>query len=245
MDKFIIERHDFEVYQNKLNDIINDTKEYINLRTVKEEDEGWIWNSTHNVTGKELNSLVNDLMSHFLKIEDRFLKNYNGLLEIYKLFDIIDKKYVVSIQATIENLIETNKSLKSSQEDIRKLYDNQHVTLEKLVKFKQELEETKILSNIKLIYEEINNMNLLFDKNKKDMETVSSIIYTNTNELKKIKENQKNLEEEYENKINLLELKNEVLKGRINKEIFKAKILSTFSIILLIISLILIFIKRV
>lgn len=212
MNELVIKTHDFEQAKRGLKEFSQKEADELELDTVK-TDGGFLGLGNHKVTGYELNDRLSTIQQHLIDLNTTDNKIIKEFGQVYNALEALDKDYIQGILISIKATEKTSERIQVTQEQIKKIVDDQKKTLEVLKKFKQKLDGYAHLEDIDKIwadcqkwYNEINTLSNLID---------SAMVISNANSQKvEYLENQ------------LLELKNQSDKIQTNKENIDAKIAS-------------------
>lgn len=212
MNELVIKTHDFEQAKRGLKEFSQKEADELELDTVK-TDGGFLGLGNHKVTGYELNDRLSTIQQHLIDLNTTDNKIIKEFGQVYSALEALDKDYIQAILISIKATEKTSERIQVTQEQIKKIVDDQKKTLEVLKKFKQKLDGYAHLEDIDKIwadcqkwYNEITTLSNLID---------NAMAISNANSQKvEYLENQ------------LLELKNQSDKIQTNKENIDAKIAS-------------------
>lgn len=170
-DEYKIKRHDFEKAKNNIKIFSENKIEDIEIPHVATDRLIFF---SHNVTGKELNSITNKIEKHLIKLNERQNEFIDEFGEVYKALESLDKDYIsgilsgikaaeqasnqaidASVKATdaSEQAMDAIREAKIAQNNINKTME---VTIEKFKEFKSRLDSYKHLKDIDEIWESYN-----------------------------------------------------------------------------------------
>ncbi|NRG69880.1 hypothetical protein HPB00_10590 [Streptococcus suis] len=150
MDDLVIQHHDFENAKNEIKIFSEQTLMDLDIRRVKNKKDGVEvfgdlllgrgFNLDHVVTGDELNDLTSQVQKNFYNINNTLIKLIKEFGQVYSALEALDRDYIQAIILSIKATEETSKGLQKTQEQIKKIVENQRRTLEELKKFKQKID---------------------------------------------------------------------------------------------------------
>ncbi|HEL2422988.1 hypothetical protein ACTGJ2_06425 [Streptococcus suis] len=150
MDDLVIQHHDFENAKNEIKIFSEQTLMDLDIRRVKNKKDGVEvfgdlllgrgFNLDHVVTGDELNDLTSQIQKNFYNINNTLIKLIKEFGQVYSALEALDRDYIQAIILSIKATEETSKGLQKTQEQIKKIVENQRRTLEELKKFKQKID---------------------------------------------------------------------------------------------------------
>ncbi|HEM4955252.1 TPA: hypothetical protein U1165_001083 [Streptococcus suis] len=150
MDDLVIQHHDFENAKNEIKIFSEQTLMDLDIRRVKNKKDGVEvfgdlllgrgFNLDHVVTGDELNDLTSQIQKNFYNINNTLIKLIKEFGQVYSALEALDRDYIQAIILSIKVTEETSKGLQKTQEQIKKIVENQRRTLEELKKFKQKID---------------------------------------------------------------------------------------------------------
>lgn len=171
------------------------------LTSVCTEDEGIFWNSEHEVTGREFNTLVTQIQKALSQNADQRKSLWNSLIEVYTTIDSLDKDYLSKIEMSFDQINENYGRIKKNHEAIchdqkniechririDELIEGHEKALNVLKKFKAKIEKLEHLEEINKLLERIDiekalqqvdsncrNLLQISDKHSKAIESVKS-----------------------------------------------------------------------
>ncbi|HEL2221523.1 TPA: hypothetical protein TZH73_001738 [Streptococcus suis] len=150
MDDLVRQHHDFENAKNEIKIFSEQTLMDLDIRRVKNKKDGVEvfgdlllgrgFNLDHVVTGDELNDLTSQIQKNFYNINNTLIKLIKEFGQVYSALEALDRDYIQAIILSIKATEETSKGLQKTQEQIKKIVENQRRTLEELKKFKQKID---------------------------------------------------------------------------------------------------------
>lgn len=151
MNELIIKRHDFEKAKKRLKEFSQKKSEDLNIDIV--DTDGWFFGlCDHKVTGDELNSRLRTIQKHLIDLNSTNNDTIKEFGQVYNTFDVLDKGYIQAILTSIKATEKTSESIQATQEQIKKIVNDQKKTLEVLKKFKQKLDGYAHLGDIDKIW---------------------------------------------------------------------------------------------
>lgn len=164
MSDLVIKTHGFEVAKQGLKEFSEQTTTDLDLRKV-DTSKGvgeWIgeWlkgsgiGTDHKVTGEELNSLTSQIQKHLIDINNLHRRLINEFGQVYNALEALDKDYIQAILISIKATERTSESIQVTQEQIKKIVEDQKKTLEVLKKFKQKIDGYSHLGDIDKIWKD-------------------------------------------------------------------------------------------
>ena len=144
------------------------------LDKVQTVDVGVIWDSAHEVTGKELNSHITQVQKLFAEAGKQRCSLWNGLIEIYKTIGTLDSEYLSKIEKLLEqihanydnikannrDIIKNQEELNSHRVQIDELINGHETALKVLKQFKTKIDSlTPRLEEVDRTWDSINNEN--------------------------------------------------------------------------------------
>ncbi|BDD38899.1 hypothetical protein [Streptococcus ruminantium] len=150
MDDLVIQHHDFENAKNAIKLFSEQTLMDLDIRRVKNNKDvvevfgdlflGRGFNLDHLVTGDELNDLTSQIQMYFHDINNTQIKLIKEFGQVYSALEALDRDYIQAIIVSIKATEETSEGIQKTQEQIKKIVENQRRTLEELKKFKQKID---------------------------------------------------------------------------------------------------------
>lgn len=95
----------------------------------------------HGVTGKEFNTLVEQVQNYISRFYEDQLKLTEEFGQVYKALEGLDKGYIQAIVTTVAANEHTNKKIQKEQARIDKTIEKQASTLQVLKQFKEKFNE--------------------------------------------------------------------------------------------------------
>ncbi|MGT2757310.1 hypothetical protein [Streptococcus ovuberis] len=150
MDDLVIQHHDFKNAKNAIKLFSEQTLMDLDIRRVKNNKDvvevfgdlflGRGFNLDHLVTGDELNDLTSQIQMYFHDINNTQIKLIKEFGQVYSALEALDRDYIQAIIVSIKATEETSEGIQKTQEQIKKIVENQRRTLEELKKFKQKID---------------------------------------------------------------------------------------------------------
>ena len=169
MNELVIKTHDFEEAKKGLKEFSQKKADELDIDTVR-TDGGFLGLGDHKVTGYELNSRLSTIQQHLIDLNTTNNKTIEEFGQVYSALEALDKDYIQAILTSIKATEKTSESIQATQEDIKKIVNDQKKTLEVLKKFKQKLDGYAHLEDIDKIwvdcqkwYNEINTLSNSID----------------------------------------------------------------------------------
>lgn len=180
MGELVIKYHDFENAKKEIKKFSEQTTTNLNLKRVDDSKGVGEWlgdfflgggiGLNHKVTGEELNGLTSQIQSHLHSINNTQIKLIKEFGQVYSALEALDKDYIQAILVSIKATEETSQSIQETQDQIKKIVENQRKTLEELKNFKQKLDGyahmgdiDEIWSDCQKWYGEINALSKAID----------------------------------------------------------------------------------
>lgn len=162
MGELIIQYHDFEYAKKEIKKFSEQPTTNLDLKRVDDskgvgEFLGDLFfgrgiGLDHNVTGEELNDLTSQIQTHLHSINNTQIKLIKEFGQVYSALEALDKDYIQAILVSIKETEKTSKGIQNTQEQIKKIVENQRKTLEELKKFKQKLDGYAHLGDVDKIW---------------------------------------------------------------------------------------------
>lgn len=198
MSELVIQTHNFEKAKKGLKEFSQKEANELNIKSVKTNEFFGIFN--HKVTGEELNTRLKAIQDHLIKLNDINNRTIKEFGQIYSALEALDNDYIKAILISIKATEKTSESIQATQEQIKKIVDDQKKTLQVLKRFKQKIDSydhiediDKIWSDCKKLYKQIttlsNSISNVRDMSKanahkvEDLKTVLKATEKNSNEL--------------------------------------------------------------
>lgn len=169
-----------DLYGEKLNllkELYNQAPEDENLPIVP--TEGWFFGlGEHHVKASEVNNLSEKIQDWMIKTNTKVHQIYQEFTALYEFISALDndfiKKYQVAINLAFkaieeirvvnEKSIDQQNKIEVTQQDIKKLVNQQKKIIDVLKTFKDKLEELEHLYDIDAIYNEVHDLQSKIDK---------------------------------------------------------------------------------
>lgn len=209
MSKLIIKTHDFEVAKKGLKEYSIKKAEELELNTVK-SDGGFFGLGDHKVTGDELNNRLVTIQQYLIDFNNTNNRTIKEFGQVYSALEALDKDYIQAILISIKATEKTSKGIQVTQNQIKKIVDDQKKTLEVLKKFKQKLDSYAHLGDIDKIWNDYQKWHEDITILANSINNVTSTSNTNTKEINGVK----TVLESTDNKIAIFEkcLKQQIVK---------------------------------
>ncbi|MSR94379.1 hypothetical protein FYJ34_08960 [Clostridiaceae bacterium 68-1-5] len=147
MEELVIKRSDFEKAKRELKEFSQNEPGEWSLPAV-EVTGGILGWGDHKVTGAELNERVEEVQKHLQYLNRTSIKTVKEFENIYKALDELDKSYINVLLGEMEQIRKVSNGVKTNQEYIKKIVEDQKKTLEVLKIFKQKLDTYAHLEDI-------------------------------------------------------------------------------------------------
>ena len=151
MSELVIKTHDFEVAKRGLKEFSQKKAEELEIDTVR-TDGGFLGLGDHKVTGYELNSRLSSIQQHLIDLNTTNNRTIKEFGQVYSAVEALDKDYIQAILISIKATEKTSERIQATQEQIKKIVDDQKKTLEVLKKFKQKLDGYNHLGDIDKVW---------------------------------------------------------------------------------------------
>ena len=149
----------------------------------------------HGVTGKEFNTLVEQVQNYISRFYEDQLKLTEEFGQVYKALEGLDKGYIQAIVTTVAANEHTNKKIQKEQARIDKTIEKQASTLQVLKQFKEKFNEN---NHKEAIEEHENRLSKLDDRIVSLEDTVSTLPLEPVSHTSEIEELRKELKESKE-----------------------------------------------
>lgn len=124
MDELIIQKHNFELAKNKIQEYANSSPRNVILPRVK-EDGGFLNWGDHKVTGTELNKCMSQVQTSLISLNDASKAIISEFKEVYNAFEALDKDYIGGIILSVN-------AAKQASDDAKKASNEIALTIEAL-----------------------------------------------------------------------------------------------------------------
>ena len=151
MNELDIKTHDFELAKRGLKEFSQKKADELEIDTVR-TDGGFLGLGDHKVTGYELNSRLNTIQQHLIDLNTMNNRTIKEFGQVYSALEALDKDYIQAILISIKATEKTSESIQATQEQIKKIVDDQKKTLEVLKKFKEKLDGYAHIGDIDKIW---------------------------------------------------------------------------------------------
>lgn len=190
MGKLVIQTHDFESAKDEIKTFSEQTTTDLDLKRV-DDSKGvgeflgdWFFGrgigKDHLVKGEELNELTSQIQTHLLSINNMQIQLIKEFGQVYSALEALDKDYIQAIKVSITATEETSEGIQRTQDQIKKIVDNQRKTLEELKKFKQKLDGYAHLGDIDKIWHDCQNWHKDTASFRKDISAATELSKGNT-----------------------------------------------------------------
>lgn len=162
MGELVIQYHDFENAKKEIKKFSEQTTTDLDLKRVDDskgvgEFLGDLFlgrgiGKDHLVKGEELNALTSQIQTHLHSINNTQIKLIKEFGQVYSALEALDKDYIQAILVSIKATEETSEGIQKTQEQIKKIVENQRKTLAELKKFKQKLDGYAHLGDVDKIW---------------------------------------------------------------------------------------------
>ena len=130
----------FKNAQRKLKQIIDNTATDTMIDRVSSKGGLFDW-FDHKVTGDELNKRISQIQKCFISINSNEKKFMEEFVNIYKLIESLDQEYIPGIVGAIKATELSINQNQKTNEDVKKLIDNQKKIIEVLKKQSEKMNE--------------------------------------------------------------------------------------------------------
>ena len=149
----------------------------------------------HGVTGKEFNTLVEQVQNYISRFYEDQQKLTEEFGQVYKALEGLDKGYIQAIVTTVAANEHTNKKIQKEQARIDKTIEKQASTLQVLKQFKEKFNEN---NHKETIEEHEKRLSILDDRIVSLEDTVSALPLEPVSHTAEIEELRKELKESKE-----------------------------------------------
>ena len=151
MNELVIKTHDFELAKKGLKEFSQKKADELNIGTVR--TDGWFFGlGDHKVTGAELNESLSTIQQHLIDLNTTNNKTIKEFGQVYSALEALDRDYIQAILISIKATEKTSERIQATQDQIKKIVNDQKKTLEVLKKFKQKLDGYAHLEDIDKIW---------------------------------------------------------------------------------------------
>lgn len=151
MNELVIKTHDFELAKKGLKEFSQKKADELNIDTVR--TDGWFFGlGDHKVTGAELNERLSTIQQHLIDLNTTNNKTIKEFGQVYSALEALDRDYIQAILISIKATEKTSERIQATQDQIKKIVNDQKKTLEVLKKFKQKLDGYAHLEDIDKIW---------------------------------------------------------------------------------------------
>ena len=220
-----ITTHNFEAAKNSIKVFSEQAEKDISLSKVNYSKDwketlfggGPIWDRDHKVTGAELNNLTSKIQDRLIELNDEQIKSIKELGQVYNALEALDKDYIQAIVGNLKAVEATSEKIQKEHVRINKVVEDEKKTLEILKLFKDRLDNFDHLYDIDSLWDKISCIEeeipvvsnlvksalLSSDKNKEDINLLSSVQKDIGEEYKSLKSKVDNCIEQMETIIGL------------------------------------------
>lgn len=153
MERMDIQPHNYQKAKTQIKKYSKIKKEELELETV-DIAGGFLGLGEHKVTGYELNERLEHIQKLIIQLNNKANDNIRMFGRVYEALEELDKDYIKAILINIEATRITSEGVANSQEEIRKLVNNQMGTLKILQEFKRKLDSYSHLGDIDKLWED-------------------------------------------------------------------------------------------
>ena len=151
MNELVIKTHDFELAKKGLKEFSQKKADELNIGTVR--TDGWFFGlGDHKVTGAELNERLSTIQQNLIDLNTTNNKTIKEFGQVYSALEALDRDYIQAILISIKATEKTSERIQATQDQIKKIVNDQKKTLEVLKKFKQKLDGYAHLEDIDKIW---------------------------------------------------------------------------------------------
>lgn len=151
MNELVIKNHDFELAKKGLKEFSQKKADELNIDTVR--TDGWFFGlGDHKVTGAELNERLSTIQQNLIDLNTTNNKTIKEFGQVYSALEALDRDYIQAILTSIKATEKTSERIQATQDQIKKIVNDQKKTLEVLKKFKQKLDGYAHLEDIDKIW---------------------------------------------------------------------------------------------
>lgn len=151
MNELVIKTHDFELAKKGLKEFSQKKSDELNIDTVR--TDGWFFGlGDHKVTGAELNERLSTIQQNLIDLNTTNNKTIKEFGQVYSALEALDRDYIQAILTSIKATEKTSERIQATQDQIKKIVNDQKKTLEVLKKFKQKLDGYAHLEDIDKIW---------------------------------------------------------------------------------------------
>lgn len=163
----IIKSHKFETAKSNIKKFSELRTTDLDLKHVAEKKDAEEWlrdfvlrgmhGTDHIVNGEELNELTSQIQSLFINVNNTQTRLIEEFGEVYDALEFLDKDYIQAILVSIKATEETSRLIGTTQEQIKRIVEDQRKTLEVLKRFTQRLESYDHLKDIDKLWNDCQN----------------------------------------------------------------------------------------
>ena len=141
----------------------------------------------HGVTGKEFNTLVEQVQNYISRFYEDQQKLTEEFGQVYKALEALDKDYIQAILSSVAAIDHTNKKIIREQERLQKTIENQKATLVALKQFKEKLNEENSKNSIEKHEVVLSKFNDRLENLEQFASTLPSEPVSNTGEIEQLR----------------------------------------------------------
>ena len=141
----------------------------------------------HVVTGKEFNTLIEQLQPYLHNFNSAQIDLYKELGEVYSLLEGLDKDYIQAILSSVVAIEHTNKKILKEQSRIDKTIEKQKATLVALKQFKEKFNEENSKNSIEKHEVMLSKFNDRLENLEQFTSTIPSEPVSNTGEIEQLR----------------------------------------------------------
>ena len=197
MSKLVIESHNFENAKKQLKDFSAQTTTDLNLKTVDTSKDVGEWfgelltgsgfGLDHKVSGKELNELTTQIQTHLHSIYSTHIKLIKEFGQVYGALEALDKDYIQAILISIKATEKTSEGIQATQEQVKKIVDDQKKTLEVLKKFMLKVDGYAHLGDIDKIWSDCQKWYMEISSLSNSISSATALTKANVQDVKNLK----------------------------------------------------------
>ena len=217
MSEIVIKTHDFELAKRGLQDFSQKKAKELEIDTVSTSG-GFLGLGNHKVTGIEFNNRLSSIQQHLIDLNTTNNRTIKEFGQVYSALEALDKDYIQAILISIKATEKTSERIQATQEQIKKIVDDQKKTLEVLKRFKQKLDSyahlediDKIWCDSRKLYDELTTLS-------NSIRSVTTITKANAHKVEELKITSKNTEK-----------KLDVLSNQVYQQIVKLEAIIAFT----------------
>jgi len=172
MNELVIKTHlkKFEEAKNQLKKFSEEIPSS-DLQSV-ETNSGPFGLFTHNITGKELNELIDKIQSKFIFINKLQSDTIKEFAEVYEALEALDKGYIQGIVAGIKAAEKASNQAKEAATKAEKNTIDINLIINGLVEFKERIEKIEYIQNMEKIWSDIQDIKKTSEQNNQLLKKV-------------------------------------------------------------------------